>query len=421
MHYSWKVGLRYLRPKHRHFLISVLTTIAVVGVMFAVAAPEVTLSVMNGFEREVRQRIVNTNYHVFVLARSEFEEVNVVLENLHDVPGVESASPFVRREGVLSFSGGGSVTQRFRGCIIYGVDAEKEAQTTRVIQAVRPEFLGFDTDLLDEVDGRHYPGIVLGVELGREMFLSLGDVVTVASHRDAPERVEDLDEIEFAPRNFRVVGFLNSGFYEFDSQLVFVDLREAQDFLGFEERVTGIGVRVDNIGKADLVAAEIDAKLGPRYYTNHWKYMFRNIFTWMETERKLMRLLFGLITAIAMVTVVGMLTMIVLEKRKAIGILKGMGASNAGVMAIFMIHGTVIGGLGALFGNVLGWAVCQAVDRIGIELPGDVYIIDSLPVQMQSLDFVTVSAAALVICFVATLYPSWEAARLDPVESIRYE
>jgi lipoprotein-releasing system permease protein len=141
----------------------------------------------------------------------------------------------------------------------------------------------------------------------------------------------------------------------------------------------------------------------------------------METERKLMTLVFIVIISIAAITVVGMLTMIVLEKRKAIGILKSLGATRSGIMAIFMIQGTIIGVAGAVCGSLLGWAACQVVDRVGIELPGDVYIIDTLPVQMQPLDFLVVGAAAIGLCFLATLYPSWEASRLDPVEAIRYE
>ena len=421
MHYTWKVGLRYLRPKHRHFLISVLTLIAMTGVMFAVAAPQITLSVMNGFEMEVRRRIVNTNYHVFVLAREPFHDYPAVMDSLRRLPDVVAVSPFVRREAVLSFTGGSSVTQRFHGCIVLGIDPGYEAETTRVIQAVHPKFVGFDTDLFDEVDGRHYPGIVLGVELGRELLVSLGDVVTLAAQKDTPGQAPDLEHIDFEPRNFRVVGFLNSGFYEFDSQLAFIDLHEAQNFLGFAERVTGIGVRVRDIYAADAVGATIDRTLGASFYTNNWIHMFRNVFTWMETERKLMFLLFVLIISIAVITVVGMLTMIVMEKRKAIGILKGMGATRSGIMRIFMIQGTVIGVLGAVLGSVLGWAGCRLVDRIGISLPGDVYIIDTLPVEMHGRDFVGVGLAAVGICFLATLYPSWEAARLDPIESIRYE
>ena len=415
------VGLRYLRPRRRHFLISVLTGIATTGVIFAVAAPQITLSVMNGFETEVRRRVVNTNYHVIVLSRDDFTEHAAIMERLGQMPDVVAQSPFVRREAVLGFTGGGSVSQRFHGCIVLGVDPQLEAQTTRVVQAIKPDFVGFDTTLFDAVDGRHYPGIVLGVELGRELLTSLGDVVTLAAAKDVPKEVRSLTDVEFTPRSFRVVGFLNSGFYEFDSQLAFIDLGEAQDFFGFPDRVYGIGLRVRDYTDADAVAARIDEALGIRYYTNNWIHMFRNIFTWMETERKLMFLLFVLIISIAVITVVGMLTMIVLEKRKAIGILKSMGATRAGIMGIFVIHGTIIGVLGAILGSGLGWLGCELVDRIGIALPGDVYIIDSLPVAMRLEDFVLVSLAAVCLSFLATLYPSWEAARLDPIEAIRYE
>jgi lipoprotein-releasing system permease protein len=421
VHYAWKVGLRYLRPKDRHFLISVLTLISTIGVMFAVAAPEISLSVMNGFETEVRQRIINTNYHVFVMSREPFRDYESTVRALEQRDDVRSVSPFVRREAVLSFSGGGSLTQRFHGCIVLGVDADRERRTTRVIDAVRPEFLGFESDLFDEVDGRHYPDIVLGVELSRELAVSLGDVITVAAARDTENEVQRFEDLEFTPRQFRVIGFLNSGFYEFDARLAFIDLAQAQDFFGFEKRVYGIGVRVNDVYDADHIAADIDQQLGIEFYTNNWIFMFRNIFTWLKTERFLLALVFLLIASVAVVTVVGMLTMIVFEKRKAIGILKGMGATRAGIMGIFMIQGTAIGVAGAALGSLLGWGGCEIVDRVGIDLPGDVYIIDSLPVAMHGVDFLLVSAAVVTLCFLATLYPSWEAARLDPIDAIRYE
>jgi lipoprotein-releasing system permease protein len=149
LHYAFRVGLRYLRPKHRHFLLSLITVIATVGVMVAVAAPEVTLSVMNGFETEVRQRIVNTNYNVFVMSRGDFSGYKELQRQLEAHPGITAVSPFVRREGMVSFSGGGSLSQRFRPCVVQGIDPELEAKTTRVIQAIEPPFLGFNTDAFD--------------------------------------------------------------------------------------------------------------------------------------------------------------------------------------------------------------------------------------------------------------------------------
>jgi lipoprotein-releasing system permease protein len=420
--YTWRVGIRYLKPRNRHFLISVLTSIALLGVMVAVAAPQLTLSVMNGFESEVRQRIVNTNYNVFVMSRTEFNDYETVAQDLAALPEVIGVSPFIRREGMLSFSGGGTLAQSFHPCVVYGVDPQREQETTRVLQSVAPEFIGFDSDLFD-VDGQHHAGIVLGVELGKELRLSLGDAVTLAVPlgRDALQDVDDLRTVEITQRSFRVTGFLNSGFYEFDAQLAFIDFATAQEFLASPGVVNGLGLRVADIYAAGVVAERISDMLGPRFYTNNWIQMFRNVFTWMETERKLMALLFLLIISIAVITVVGMLTMIVMEKRKAIGILKSLGAPRTGIMAIFIIHGTLIGAAGAVLGSLLGYGVCRFVDQVGIDLPGDVYIINTLPVQTNLLDFLMIGIAAIVLCFLATLYPSWEAARLDPIEAIRYE
>jgi lipoprotein-releasing system permease protein len=416
--YVWLIGRRYLRPRYRDVLISVLSAIATVGVMFAVAAPQLTLSVMNGFEREVRQRIVNTNYNVFVMSRGEFRDYRAVMDSIAKHPQVLAMSPFVRREALISFGPGGDMARRLHGCYVYGVDARMESLTTRVVQAIKPGFYGFDSDLFD-VDGRHLPGIVLGVDLAKELTVSLGDVVTLASPADST--LGTGSEPHIVQRRFRVIGLLNSGFYEFDAQLAYISLQEAQSFFGFEGRVYGIGVRLRDIYAADHVGAQLDEQLGFRYYTNNWMFMFRNVFTWMETERKLMTLVFIVIISIAAITVLGMLTMIVMEKRKAIGILKSLGASRAGIMSIFIIQGTAIGLAGAILGSGLGWLACRVVDRIGIDLPGDVYIIDTLPVAARATDFLVVGAVAVLLCFLATLYPSWAAARLDPVDAIRYE
>jgi lipoprotein-releasing system permease protein len=372
---------------------------------------------MNGFEREVRQRIVNTNYNVFVMSRGPFQDWRAVMDSVASHPQVTAVSPFVRRDAMLAFGPGGSPAQRFHGCLVQGIDPGRESLATRVVQTIRPGFYGFDTTLFD-VDGRHFPGIVLGSDLAKELTVGLGDVVTVAAAADSSPAANG--EPRVVQRRFRVVGFLNSGFYEFDAQLAYIDLETAQDFLEFHGRVYGLGVRLRDIYAADRVGSELDAQLGVRYYTNNWMYMFRNVFTWMETERKLMTLVFVVIISIAAITVVGMLTMIVMEKRKAIGILKSLGASRREILTIFVIQGTAIGIAGALLGSALGWAACRIVDRVGIDLPGDVYIIDTLPVAMRGLDFGVVGVAAVVLCFLATLYPSLEAARLDPVEAIRY-
>ena len=255
MHYTWRVGVRYLKPRNRHFLVSVLTGIALLGVMVAVAAPQLTLSVMNGFESEVRQRIVNTNYNVFVMSRTEFTDYETVAQDLSDMSDIVSVSPFVRREAMLSFSGGGTLAQRFHPCVVYGIDPEREQATTRVLQSVRPDFIGFDSNLLD-VDGQHHAGIVLGVELGRELLVSLGDAVTLAvpQGREALKDLDDMRDVEIIQRTFRVIGFLNSGFYEFDAQLAFIDFDTAQEFLESRGVVNGLGVRVDDIYAADKLS-----------------------------------------------------------------------------------------------------------------------------------------------------------------------
>jgi lipoprotein-releasing system permease protein len=210
--------------------------------------------------------------------------------------------------------------------------------------------------------------------------------------------------------------------YEFDSRFVYVDIDTADRLFDFDTALRGFSIQLDNIYLAQEVDEQIQDVLPLQHYgTNNWINMNQNLFSYMKIEKILMFLMLTLIILVAAFNLVGMLTMVIMEKRKEIGILKAMGTPGSRVMSIFMLEGTVIGIVGTIGGLVSGFGLCLILDRIDLNLPGDVYFIKTLPVIVQGVDLVAVAASAILICFLATIYPSWEASKLLPVEAIRGE
>jgi lipoprotein-releasing system permease protein len=223
-------------------------------------------------------------------------------------------------------------------------------------------------------------------------------------------------------QEFRVIGTFKTGVYEFDSRFVYIGLEDAERFFEFESAIHGLGVRIKDIYRADKVDARILSLLdSPAYGANNWIQMNRNLFSYIKVEKILMFLLLTLIILIAAFNLVAMLTMVIMEKRNEIGILRSMGASSRGVMSVFMLQGSFIGAVGTAIGTAVGLAICGVLREVKIDLPPDVYFINTLPVLVSWADVATVCVSSLVICFLATLYPSWEACRMPPLDAIRYD
>jgi len=218
----------------------------------------------------------------------------------------------------------------------------------------------------------------------------------------------------------RVLGFFNSGMYEFDSRFVYVDINDAERMFDFETGLRGVSVMIKDMYRAESFDEHIQTVLNVRDYgTNNWIQLNQNLFSYMKIEKTLMFLMLTLIILVAAFNLVGMLTMVIMEKRREIGILRSMGASGRGVMSVFMVEGTAIGVAGTIGGLVTGLIACYVLDRVSLDLPGDVYFIKTLPVLVHWQDLLLIGLSSVVICFLATVYPSWEASRLTPVEAIR--
>jgi lipoprotein-releasing system permease protein len=396
--------------------VSRITSIAVGGVFVGTMTLVIVLSVINGFETELRQRIVGFNTHVLVFARTPeaWASVDTAVARITREPDVVATAPFVRSEALAAYELIPGRRTKLRGVVVKGVDLVQEHAVSSVIDSIRPPIDSFDTSGFQDETPRM--GAVLGLDLALDLGVGLGEEISLVT---APSTVRGQD-VEPQTYSCRVLGFFNSGMYEFDSRFVYLDIRDAERMFDFETGLRGVSVMVKDMYHAEAFDRRLQDVLNTRDYgTNNWIQLNQNLFSYMKIEKILMFLMLTLIILVAAFNLVGMLTMVIMEKRREIGILRSMGASGRGVMSVFMVEGTAIGVAGTIGGLLTGLVACFVLDRIRLELPGDVYFIKTLPVLVQWQDLALIGLSSIAICFLATVYPSWEASRLTPVEAIR--
>ena len=412
MSYEIFIAKRYLKSKRKTGFISLITYISIGGVMVGVAALIIVLSVMNGFEQEVRTRIVGTDAHIRVTTFynrgiDDYESVLSQVEKLDHVVGV---TPFVYWETMLSAG------QNAAGARIIGADSATVSNVTDLETNIihgQPTF----TTTTDE--GKSGSGIVLGVTLANRLKVWLDDEVIALS----PKSYDGSALLDFPrAKKFIVTGLFETGLYEYDASLAYISLGDAQKFFQMGDTISGLGIKLDDMYRAKSVARDITELLGYPYLTIDWMEQNKTLFNWMTIEKWAMFIILSLIILVAAFNIISTLIMVVLEKRKEIGILKSMGATSKGIMKIFMFEGLVVGVIGTILGCIIGYLLCWAQDTFNFfQLPAEIYFISTLPILMQPSDFLFVSLAGVAICFVATVYPAKRASRLDPVEAIRYE
>jgi lipoprotein-releasing system permease protein len=418
MHYSISLALRYLKTKRRSGFVSRVTGIAVGGTFVGVMTLIIVLSLMNGFESELRSRIIGFNTHVLVFSRtpSSWAGIDSVAAKIKEIPDVEASAPFVRGEALVYYEVIPGVRVKTKGVIVKGIELESERAVSTVVDSITPPIETFETSgFLGDED---LPGIVLGEELSQDLRITLGEVMTLVS---APAELSG-GKIRPRTRDFRVIGFFQTGVFEFDSRFAYIDISEAESFFDFEAATRGLGIKVEDIWEAGRVDEAVQESLQSYVYgTNNWIRMNSNLFSYIKVEKILMFLLLTLIILIAAFNLIGMLTMVIMEKRSEIGILRSMGASSGGVMSVFMIQGTFIGAFGTILGLTAGLMICAALSRWSIDLPPDVYFINTLPVLVKGIDVLLVCSASMFISFAATIYPSWEACKMLPLDAIKYD
>lgn len=428
--YEIYIGLRYLRAKRRQRTISLNTFVSVAGITLGVAALIGTLGIMTGFKEDLQAKILGTTSHIVVQDRTKDGMANydTLVGQVEAVPHVVAATPFVLRQVLLTSQSG------VQGIVLRGIDPLKEVRVTELGKNIKAGRLSdlttsaqvsaTDTlvaDTATKPDPKapaisEHPGIVLGKELSLRLGAFVGDHVNVVSPVGPVSAIGMVPKI----RVFTVVAVFESGMFEYDSSLAYIGLEESQKFFNMNHTVTGIEVKVDEIFQAAEIARDIERAVGFPYWARDWMQLNRNLFSALKLEKTMMFLLLVLITLVASFNIVSTLTMIVTEKQREIAILKAMGATRPAIMRIFMLNGLIIGLTGTVIGIPLGYTFLWLIENYWT-FDQTVYYISHIPVHVQAVDVVLVSVSAILISFAATLYPSYQAAKLDPAAALRYE
>lgn len=408
MFFELFLSLRYLRAKRKQAFISVITVISVLGVMIGVMALVVVLSVMNGFRADLMSKILGVKSHLLVLNyKGAFNDYKIVAGKVGQVEGVVATTPFIHSQVMVNRSGNVS------GAILRGIRPQTAGNVLSIESMIKEGSL---SSLESRWDG--LPTIIIGNELSKQLGAYPGDVLNMIS----PEgKLTPLGRVPNSQK-YKVTAVFDSGMYEYDASMVFVSLKEAQAFLGFGDRVSGLEVRVKDVYRSDKVGTKIQNALGNPYWTKDWKVMNRSLFSALKLEKFAMFVILTMIVLVGALNIISTLVMVVMEKTRDVAILRAMGASAKSIMTIFMVQGLLVGLVGTLAGLASGLGICHLLARYKfISLPSDVYYITTLPVRVEFWDVCLVSLSAVVISFLATIYPSWHASKLNPVAAIRYE
>ncbi len=426
--YEITVGLRYLKSRRRQSFISLITLISIGGVGVGVMVLIIVLAVMSGFQTSITEKILGINSHIWVLpnAQGRLEAYQEAVAHVLHVPRVTYAAPFTTHEVMLVVDG------HVSGTIIRGLDPERSEQMTELSHHVRGQDLRALLEPTPPPAGASpgppaaNRGIVLGKELARTLAVLPGQQVMVTSPLGMLTPAGILPNM----RGFTVTGIFDTGMHEYDAKLALMSLRHVQDFFEMGDAVHGIEVKVNDIYRVREVSEAIRQTLGAAFWTRDWMQMNRNLFHALRQEKILMFIILVLIILVAAFNIVSTLIMLVMEKHADIAILKAMGARNASIYRIFMLEGIIIGLVGTVLGSIGGlvfaWNLQSIADVVewvlGIPIfPAEVYFLDKLPVQIHTMDVMLIVLTSLGVSFLATLYPAWNASRLDPVVALRYE
>jgi lipoprotein-releasing system permease protein len=427
MTYELFISKRYLSAKRKQIFVSVITFISISGIFLGVAALIIVLAVMNGFEEDLRTKILGIKSHIELTTdmAGSMKDYQKVGEKIADVEGVVASTPFIYSQAMMRSSNG--VT----GVVIRALDTQSAFKVINLgkVKEGNIEYLNkipHEISINYKSNGVPPDGIVIGKEMDRNLGVFLYDTITIIS----PVSISTPMGMVPRMRKFVVVGIFESGFYEYDSTLAYLSLKSCQDFLQMGDTVTGIDIKVDDIYKADRIAQKIQSKLGFPFWTQNWMQMNKNLFSALKLEKQVMFIILSLIVLVAAFNIISALIMIVMEKNKDIAILKSMGATSRSIMKIFIYQGLIIGVIGTALGCVTGLAVALNLQKVSIFvekvfhfkiLPGDVYYLSELPSKVNYSDIAIIIAGTLFICFLSTIYPSLRASKTDPAEALRYE
>jgi len=414
------IGLRYLKAKRKSTFISIITFISTAGVTLGVMALIVVLAVMTGFEEDLKEKILGTNAHIVVVrSGAPMDDYRQVMEKLKGLKGVVATTPFIYNQVMLSTG------KNVSGVVLRGIDVQSDRLVTRLSRSV----VEGDINKLDPQPNNGpdtLPGLMMGKELAKHLNILVGDKINVISP------IGTISPLGMMPKlkPFRVTGIFNTGMFEYDSTLAYVSLHQAQTFFDLDDTVTGIQLKVDDVYRTGELTRNINRLLGSDYYARDWMQMNRNILFALKTEKVVMFVILTLIVLVAAFGIASTLFMVVMEKTRDIAILKSMGATGFSIMKIFVLEGLIIGVTGTILGVASGLLVALNLEPIittiqqvtGLNFfSKDIYYLDHFPSLVIPSDVVLISVTAVLISFIATLYPAWQASRMLPAEALRYE
>lgn len=409
MSFAFFVARRYLFARRKQAFIYVISIMSILGVALGVAALVVVLGVYNGLTTDMRDKILGANAHGIVMSYmpDAFADHPELLGEVLKTPGVTGATPFIYTEVMLSAGKG------VKGLVLRGIDPKTAPSVLTMLRKMKRGSIA----RLSQSDG--LPGIVIGEELAKRIGLGIGSRVNLLS----PSGQKTAAGFQPRIRAFEVAAIFKTGMFEYDSSLAFVTLDACREVLGLEPGyLSGIEITVDDVFKADVIAERISNSIGSPFYARNWMEMNANLFAALKLEKIGMFILLAMVVLIGSFSIVATLVMLVMEKTKDIAVMLSMGATRRTIRRIFMLQGTIIGFVGTLLGYALGLTVGFLLKRYQfIKLPENVYTLDHLPIIITLSDVLVIGAAAMLLCFLATLYPARQASRLKPAEALRYE
>ncbi len=395
--YKLSLAYKYLKSRRKEKFISLISIISIIGILIGVMTLIVVLSVMDGFDHNLREKIISINSHIVVLKYGDdIKEYDKIIEKIKPLKHITDIEPFIYKQAMISNKG-----------LVSGVVVRGILPTSKILKKI-----------IKKGNLKEKNSIVVGKELSESLGIKIGDTIDMVSPFGRLTPMGIIPKM----KKFKVTGIFQSGMYDYDSSMCFISIKEAQNFFNMGEKVTGLEVFVDNIYKVNKIEKKIILKLKYPYWTRTWMDMNKNLFSAMKLERVTMFIILTLIILVAAFNIASTLIMIILEKNRDIAILKSIGAKKKDIMEIFILKGLIIGITGTILGTVFGCVICFLLKKYQfIHLPKDVYYITTLPVEMNVFYITIIFFSSIALSFIATIYPAIQASKLKPVEVLRYE
>lgn len=428
MRFPLLIALSHLRSRRSERGISIITLVSILGVTIGVTALIMVLAVMEGFELDLRDKILGANAHIIVHNYSYFDSYQPMLDELEKIDGVKSASPIIYSEMMIRSSSSGA------GVLLKGIDPMEEVEDVVDNISQGPVGLTLSPEekrsvlrnirkplphIYSTEEKTSLPGIIIGEELLKILGVVVGSKVHIINPIGGGVGLMGVPTPKV--KSFQVAGIFRSGMYEYDTKWCYAALEDVREFLQIKDEINSIEVRVDNIEEAEKLAKKVQETMPPIFQVRHWREMNSELFKALKMEKIVMGLILSLIVMVASLNIIGTLILVVVTRRREISIFRAMGTTSLQICSIFMLEGLIIGFVGTISGTLLGLAGCYGLKAYKFPLDTDVYFLDTLPVVVDYGTIAIVGATSILICFLATIYPAYIAASMEPVEGLRYD